>query len=135
LRYYFAYQVQTAPFNCGGAIEGYKLSLPLAALVHSSLEADAVLFWNRSFAEGTGILSQTPDTVLWEQGKKAMNLKWGALIQEPQDIRELMIDLPEPRALSEANLEHLAKRLNVVDGLLYRKNFFNLTLAHKEGKV
>jgi hypothetical protein len=33
-------------------LRGYKLSLPLAALVHSSLEAEASLFWNRSFSEG-----------------------------------------------------------------------------------
>ncbi|KAI6235462.1 SH2 domain-containing protein [Aphelenchoides besseyi] len=144
LRYYLAYQVQTGPFlnNFGNysrvdertyiEVSGYKLSLPVAALVHSSLEADASLFWNRSFAEGTGILSAVPDAVSWEQAKVAINLKWGALIQEPQDVRDLITELPEPRPLSIDNLEHLARRLGVVDGVLHKKNFFNRTVSHKD---
>ncbi|KAI6240957.1 protein of unknown function domain containing protein, protein [Aphelenchoides fujianensis] len=144
LRYYLAYQVQTGPFlqNFGtygqsenGAyvdVSGYKLSLPVAALVHSSLEAEASLFWNRSFAEGTGILSAVPEAVSWEQAKVALDLKWGALIQEPQDVRDLNLELPEPRPLSVENLDHLARRLGVVDGVLHKKNFFNRTVAHKE---
>jgi hypothetical protein len=94
LRYYLAFKIQTGPFlqNSRGIfgqsdisyvdVSGYKLSLPIAALVHSSLEAEASLFWNRSFSHGTGILTQVPENVPWEQAKVALNLKWGGNIQE-----------------------------------------------------
>ncbi|CAD5215374.1 unnamed protein product [Bursaphelenchus okinawaensis] len=139
LRYYLAFHLNIGPFLQGFvanpvSVNGYKLSLPVAAVVHSSLEAEAALFWNRFFSEGTGILSHAPDTVPWDEAKKAFSLKWGALIQEPQDIRDLSVALPEPLSLSERNLEHLAFRLDVEDGFLCRKNFFNKTVSHKENK-
>ena len=115
-------------------VSGYKLSLPVAALVHSSLEAEASLFWNRSFAEGTGILSAVPDNVPWEKVRNALNLKFMSLIQEPQDVKDLAVDPPEPRSLSEENLQHLARRLCVVDNMVHKRNFFNKTVAHKENK-
>jgi hypothetical protein len=134
LRYYLAYQIELTGHHYI-EVSGYKLSLPVAALVHSSLEAEASLFWNRSFAEGTGILSVVPDNVSWERVRNALNLKFMSLIQEPQDVKELTVDPPEPRALSEENLEHLARRLCVVDGMVHKRNFFNKTVAHKENKV
>ncbi|CAD5221328.1 unnamed protein product [Bursaphelenchus xylophilus] len=141
LRYYLAFHLHIGPFlesflgpSEMVTVNGYKLSLPVAALVHSSLEAEASLFWNRFFAEGTGILSHVPETVTWESAKKALGMKWGALIQEPQDVRDLNVDLPEPVSLSPQNLEHLGRRLEVEDGLLCRKNFFNKTISHKENK-
>lgn len=147
LRYYLAFKIQSGPFlqNYNGTIgqtesnfvdvSGYKLSLPIAALVHSSLEAEASLFWNRAFSEGTGILSSVPDYVSWEAAKIALNLKWSGIIQEPQDVRDLMHDLPEPRSLSAENFDHLAYRLGVTEGLLHKKSFFNKQIAHKENKV
>lgn len=65
----------------------------------------------------------------------ALNLKWSAIVTEPQDVRDLMIDLPEPRSLSTENLDHLASRLGIVDGILHKKNFFNKAIAQKENKV
>jgi hypothetical protein len=134
LRYYLAYQIELTGHHYI-EVSGYKLSLPVAALVHSSLEAEASLFWNRSFAEGTGILSVVPDNVSWERVRNALNLKFMSLIQEPQDVKELTVDPPEPRGLSAENLEHLARRLCVVDGMVHKRNFFNKTVAHKENKV
>lgn len=149
LRYYLAFKIQSGPFlqnyngnptfgrsdNSHVDVSGYKLSLPIAALVHSSLEAEVSLFWNRAFSEGTGILSTVPDYVSWEVAKVALNFKWGGIIQEPQDVRDLMHDLPEPRSLSPENFDHLAYRLGVTEGLLHKKSFFNKQIAHKENKV
>lgn len=133
MRYYLAYKIELTghPFIVVG---GYKLSLPVAALVHSSLEAEASLFWNRSFADGTGILTLVPDIVPWNKVKNALNLKFMSLIQEPQDVRDLAVDLPEPHPLSEQNLDHLARRLCVVDNMVHKKNFFNKTIAHKKSQ-
>lgn len=164
LRYYLAFQVLLFTFanilsklfqiELTGQhyieVSGYKLSLPVAALVHSSLEAEASLFWNRSFADGvsrcqnvssyyhaqTGILSAVPDSVPWSRLKRALNLKWGALVQEPQDVKDLTLELPEPRDLSQESLEHLGRRLGISpDGTVHRKCFFNKTMAYKENKV
>ncbi len=55
LRYYLAYRVELIG-HYGIDVRGYKLSLPVAALVHSSIEAEASLFWNRSFASGVSNL-------------------------------------------------------------------------------
>ncbi|KAI6176935.1 Signal transducer and activator of transcription b [Aphelenchoides bicaudatus] len=133
LRYYLVFKLQTGQFlrNCQGIfgqmncieVSGYKLSLPIAALVHSSLEAEASLFWNRAFSQGTGILSQVPESVSWEQAKVALNLKVGQHYSR------------EPRPLSAENFDHLAYRLGVCNGVLNKKNFFNKAIAHKENKT
>lgn len=59
LRYYLAFQIELIGHH-DIEVRGYKLSLPVAALVHSSIEADASLFWDRAFADGVG---RRPPTV------------------------------------------------------------------------
>lgn len=84
----------------------------------------------------TGILSSVPDAVPWCRLRRALSLKWGALVQEPQDVKDLTLELPEPMAPTHENLDHLARRLGVSgDGTVHRKCFFNKTVAYKENKV
>jgi hypothetical protein len=43
----------------------------------------------------TGILSPVPDVVPWKHAAKALNWKFMALIQEPQDVKELYVGTPK----------------------------------------
>uniref|UniRef100_A0A914UXU8 SH2 domain-containing protein n=1 Tax=Plectus sambesii TaxID=2011161 RepID=A0A914UXU8_9BILA len=133
LRYYLAFQIELIGHH-DIEVRGYKLSLPVAALVHSSIEADASLFWDRAFADGTGILSSVPERVPWEQAKAALNRKFLSLMQEVQEAKDTKASLLHPRSITSDNMEHLALRLDVSNNMLSKKNFFAKMVANKLDK-